>query len=327
MDALVPEDTGFIDAAAHDDAGVLIDAAGQFEVPECLEPTRSLTEEQSQIEDSRGKVEVRVNGVECARTYVLESTQAQRDPRRSQSRQLQESADFPVLRSGNPMFDALYALSIEEVIENSVSEVQDGSFNNGQAIACPPGGCFETGRLWHYVWTRDIAYATDLALASLDPVRARNSLEFKLSERRGGGDLQIVQDTGTGGAYPVSTDRVSWALGAYRTAHFLDGTAREEFLDKMRTALNNTLAQDREVAFDPRQGLYRGETSFLDWREQTYAPWVKEDVVHVGMSKSLSTNILHLNAIELAAQLNDRVGANELFQTQSFWAQELRSAI
>ena len=309
------------------DADILDAGFAPFEVPECLEPSRSLSEEESKIQDPRGIVRVQSTGLACSRSYALASTQAQRDPARSQNRTVQEMEQFPVLRSGNPMFDALYALSISEMKENSVSEIKDGAFNNGQPIACPKGGCFETGRLWHYVWTRDIAYATDLALASLDPIRAKNSLDFKLSQRRNGTDLQIVQDTGTGGGYPVSTDRVAWALGAFKALHFLNDSDRVDFSMRIRDALNNTLAQDREVVFDQLDGLYKGESSFLDWREQTYPNWVREDVVHVAMSKSLSTNLLHLRAIEIAVSLNTRAGDTALASMQEAWADALRDAI
>ncbi|MCT7041788.1 hypothetical protein M1717_26505, partial [Salmonella enterica subsp. enterica serovar Pomona] len=74
----------------------------------------------------------------------------------------------------------------------------------------------------------------------------------------------MMQDTGSGGSWPISTDRVVWFLGA---RHLLDDKA---FADDTWTALKDTLAQDRLYVFDPALGLYRGETSFLDWREQTY---------------------------------------------------------
>ncbi|HET9817588.1 MAG TPA: Six-hairpin glycosidase-like protein, partial [Rhodanobacteraceae bacterium] len=61
--------------------------------------------------------------------------------------------------------------------------------------------------------------------------------------------------------------------------------------------------QEREYAFDARLGLYRGETSFLDWREQTYPGWTKNNVVFIGQSFALSTNVLHYDALRLAARL------------------------
>ena len=42
------------------------------------------------------------------------------------------------------------------------------------------------------------------------------------------------------------------------------------------TAISNTIESDRLAAYDDRDGLYRGETSFLDWREQTYPDWMKD---------------------------------------------------
>ena len=105
-----------------------------------------------------------------------------------------------------------------------------------------------------YVWTRDTAYAVELGLALLDPVRAQNSLEFKLSPRHDETDWQIVQDTGTGGSYPISTDRVVWAFGARRRLHFLDGGERAAFAAKAYEAMKNTAEHDRRVAFDPGDG-------------------------------------------------------------------------
>src|SRR6185437_12688485 len=75
------------------------------------------------------------------------------------------------------------------------------------------------------------------------------------------------------------------------------------FGDKAWQALNDTLTQDREYAFDARMGLYRGETSFLDWREQTYPEWTKDNVVFIGQSFALSTNVLHYEALRMGARM------------------------
>ncbi len=262
----------------------------------------------------------------CSRTYHLSTTAPLLDNLPS-TRSFGEDTDWPVLRSGHDMFDALYALALEEVRENSVDTIVDGAFNGGQPIPCPPGGCFETGRLWKYVWTRDTAYAVLLGLGVLDPTRARNSLEFKTSERRAGGDRQIVQDTGTGGSYPISTDRVVWAMGAWQLLKFLDGAERSAFLDLAYDAIANTAEHDRIVVFDSADGLYRGEQSFLDWREQSYPAWVANDTVQIGMSKALSTNVGHYHLLWVASQLAaDKGLATESTKYQG-WADELRSAI
>src|SRR5690606_12376883 len=165
-------------------------------------------------EDEAGRAVVVPAGSPCARRFTLRTTAALRDGEPDNPRVVLERPGQPALRTGSDLFDALYALALAEVREASVASIRDDAFGGGQPLPCPPGGCFETGRLWTYVWTRDTAYAVDLALAAIDPLRARNSLELKLSERRGGGDVQVVQDTGSGGSYPISTDRVAWAYGA-----------------------------------------------------------------------------------------------------------------
>jgi hypothetical protein len=260
----------------------------------------------------------------CARTYTLSTTQGLVDDLPSNPRAFSESPDQPVVRSGNDMFDALYALALEEVRECSVDSISDWAFNGGVPVPCPPGGCFETGRKWTYVWTRDTAYAVFLGLGLNDPTRARNSLEYKLSQRRGGGDVQIVQDTGSGGSYPVSTDRVVWAIGAWELLKYLDGTERSAFLDLAYDALSNTVDHDRDVVFDASDGLYTGEQSFLDWREQSYPSWVATDTAQIGMSKTLSTNVGHLRALEITAALAAEKGLTTSYQT---WADQLRQAI
>lgn len=267
-----------------------------------------------------------MNASSCARTYVLTSTARLRDNQPANPRTVVERAGTPTVRTRNDLFDALYALAQDEVRENSVDRIRDGAFNNGNPIDCPAGGCFETGRLWTYVWTRDTSYSVNLALGSMDPIRARNSLEFKLSARRGGGDVQVVQDTGTGGAYPVSTDRVVWALAATELLKYLDGDARVAFRDRAWEAVRNTVEHDRALVWDSTDGLYTGEHSFLDWREQSYPAWTATDTVHIGMSKSLSTNVLHYAALDaaasFAAERNDASAAR-----YRMWADALRTAI
>ena len=277
-------------------------------------------------EDAVGSAEVSIDDPNAERrVYTLSTTASLVDGLPGNPRTLVEQDGDSTLRSGHDMFDALYALALEETRENSVESIQDYAFNNGAQVPC--GGCFETGRKWNYVWTRDTAYAVDLGLAGLDPTRARNSLEFKLSERRGGGDLQIVQDTGTGGSYPVSSDRVSWAVGAWELLAQLEGAERDAFRDRALEALTNTLEHDRAVVYDPADGLYAGEQSFLDWREQTYPEWTAGDVVHIGMSKALSTNLLHYRALRIAAELADEVGDDATRDRFAGWADALRTSI
>ena len=201
------------------------------------------------------------------------------------------------VQTASPLFDGLYAMAQDDLRQDSVGSIRDDAFDHGQPIPCT---CFETGAKWHYVWTRDLSYAVDLGLWRFDAARARNGLRFKLSDSRVPGAPKgpfVMQDTGSGGSWPVSTDRVAWFLAA---RHLLGDPG---FADTAWQALTATLAQDRRYAFDAGMGLYRGETSFLDWREQSYPAWMADDVVPIAQSFSLSTNVLHYQALQLAARM------------------------
>ncbi|MEV0600578.1 hypothetical protein AB0I82_14955 [Streptomyces sp. NPDC050315] len=256
----------------------------------------------------------------CLRTYKLVSSV-------TGERTFAESADRPTLRSGSVLLDGLYAMAHDEAKQNAADRLTDGSYNGGKPVPCP-GGCYITGKSWTYVWTRDVAYSADLGLTAADPERMRNTLAFKLSDRRdGSGDTQIIQDTGTGGSYPSSTDRVVWALGASEILDWLPDGERAAFAATAYDAIRNTVEHDRKVVFDRGDGLYKGEHSFLDWREQSYPDWTKDDVATIATSRSLSTNVVHWAAIDAAARLARGAGDATSAAKYRDWADQLASAI
>ncbi|MBA0242059.1 Six-hairpin glycosidase-like protein [Stenotrophomonas maltophilia] len=222
-------------------------------------------------------------------------------------------------QTGSVMFDALFALAQQEMDQDRVDAIRDPAFDEGRPVPCE---CFQTGARWPYVWTRDVSFAADLALARLDPQRTRQSLQFKLSAARDGHTpgLFVAQDTGSGGSWPISSDRVVWFLAA---RHLLEDLA---FAEQVWQALQGTLAQDRAMVFDAQMGLYRGETSFLDWREQTYPDWTREDVRFIGDSYALSTNVLHYQALRLAERLAGQRGDARADEYKA-WADALAQQI
>ncbi len=268
------------------------------------------------------------------RSYTHSTTLQLRDPVPQHARYA-ESADLPHVRSGNLAFDALFALAASEMRQDAVSEIRDGNYKGGAAIPCD---CFETGEKWHYVWTRDLSYAADLGLALLDPARVRNSLEFKLAGWRKGvpkapqvagtsDGLQIVQDTGSGGSWPVSSDRATWAFAAEETLRALPVQERAAFAARALAALTNTIENDRIAAFDAQDGLYTGEQSFLDWRDQSYAAWITDDLASMASAKSVSTNAAHYKAITLTARLAREAGDAARATRYEAWASALKQAI
>lgn len=268
------------------------------------------------------------------RTYRHTTTQTLRDEV-AQNSVYAERAELPRVRTGNTAFDALFALAVDEMILNSVTHIRDDAYNQGKQIDCE---CFETGEKWNYVWTRDLAYATYLGLGMLDPERARNSLEFKTSGYRDGiikpaavagteDGLQVIQDTGSGGSWPISTDRVSWAFGAEAVLKSLAGQDRESFAKMAFLALSNTIESDRQVSYDHRTGLYAGEQSFLDWREQSYATWIPDNLAQIAETAAVSTNAAHYQAIRLASELAKEFNDTPKYQKYNAWAVDLKKAI
>jgi hypothetical protein len=268
------------------------------------------------------------------RSYAHSTTMQLRDPG-PQYLTYQEDPLLPRVRSGNLAFDALFALAAHEMRQDSVKEIRDGNYNGNNAIPCD---CFETGETWHYVWTRDLSYAADLGLAMLDPQRVRNSLLFKLSGWRDGvpkapqvagtpDGLQIVQDTGSGGSWPVSTDRITWAFAAEEVLKSLPPAERKAFAATALAALSNTIANDRIAAFDKSTGLYTGEESFLDWRDQSYAAWIPQDLASMASSKALSTNAGHYKALTLASRLAREQGDQARAARYEGWARDLKRAV
>lgn len=263
------------------------------------------------------------------RTYELTTTAELRGNQPPNERvTFSEAPDHARTRTGNVMFDGLYALAVHEALQDSVAEIKDGAYHHGKPIKLE---AFQTGALWTYVWTRDLSYSTYLALAQFDPRRALNSLFFKTSALkpsvRGGFTHQIIQDTGSGGSYPVSSDRVVWALGMNQALKFLPAAEQQKVLRRAYPILRDTLEQDRRLIFDPQDGLYRGEQSFLDWRQQTYPAWTATNVLAIAMSKALSVNVLEYFALATASEYAGRLGLDEDQSRFAAWAGQLKTAI
>jgi len=175
-----------------------------------------------------------------------------------------------------PLLEGLYNMALEEALLNIQSD-----------------STFAAGAEWPGVWTRDVSYAGHLALSYFFPEIMQNSLRAKVSANG-----RIVQDTGTGGSWPVSSDRLVWILAAWET--YL-ATGDQDWLAEISPVVIRALQEDMLWNRDAYSGLLRGETSFEDWREQTYPIWLNPAGIHA--SFALSTNILFLRALEIGAFL------------------------
>ncbi|MEO6894940.1 MAG: hypothetical protein ABI136_07850, partial [Ginsengibacter sp.] len=182
---------------------------------------------------------------------------------------------FPQYHSKDMLPDALYNLALEEM-QNAIE----------------PDSTFRTGKEWAGVWTRDISYSIILSMGILQPKVAMISLKKKVKNGK------IIQDTGTGGAYPVSTDREIWAVAAWEVYKI---TGDKDWLNYAYEVVKNSINDDLENIYDPGTGMAKGESSFLDWREQTYPTWMQPADIYE--SECLGTNAVHFKANTVLSEM------------------------
>jgi hypothetical protein len=182
---------------------------------------------------------------------------------------------LPATHSEYPLFDAIYGLSLEELQKDTAA-----------------AGTFDAGAKWPGVWTRDTSYSIVLSLAAIEPEIAKASLLKKVRRDR------IVQDTGSGGSWPVSSDRVTWALAAWEVYLV---TGDRAWLEQSYTIIRNSILDDQQVVISPQTGLARGESTFLDWRKQTYPRWMEPADIYG--SEALGTNAVYYRTYRILAAM------------------------
>ena len=100
---------------------------------------------------------------------------------------------YPVLETPYLIEETAYNIGVDE----SVNAVE-------------PDGTLRTGTEWGGVWTRDVSYSIIHSMSFIQTEAAKTSLMCKVNSKG-----EIVQDTGTGGAWPCSTDREIWVGAAW----------------------------------------------------------------------------------------------------------------
>ena len=207
---------------------------------------------------------------------------------------------LPVVKTADSKINSLVQLAQTEVQKNIRSD-----------------GTFCAGANWPTAWTRDMSYAIDLGLSFLFPEAVEKSLASRVENGI------ILQDTGSGGSWPVSTDRITWITAAYDYALFKQSP---EYFEWVYSVAEKTLAHDYQVNFDKEKGIFRGESSFLDWREQTYPRWATNE--YIAESYALGTNMMYFSALEKVCSLAKITGKSE--ETVLTWkkrSEELKNAI
>lgn len=196
--------------------------------------------------------------------------------------------------------NALYNMSLEE-----------------SELAIEPDSTYRTGVYWGGVWTRDVSYSILHSLAQLCPEVSMKSLRAKVNSQN-----RIIQDTGTGGAWPCSTDRTTWVLAAWE-CYLVTGS--QDWLNFIFPIIKNTLEDDRIVAYDPETKLMRGETSWLDWREQEYPTWAEPKDIY--NSEAMNTTAVHYRATQILAEICRLQHQPALAAKYDNWANDLKEGM
>lgn len=194
---------------------------------------------------------------------------------------------YPRLSSSSRLHQAVYNMALDEMIN-----------------AVEPDTTLRTGKEWAGVWTRDVSYSIILSMAYMQPEASRISLMKKVDSKG-----RIIQDTGSGGAWPISTDRMIWAVAAWELYKV---TGDKDWLRYIYPVIKRSVTDDEATVYSP-DGLVRGETSFIDWREQSYPKWMQTADIY--QSEALSTNVIHATALrvlsDVAAELGKKKEAAE----------------
>lgn len=209
-------------------------------------------------------------------------------------------SDYPHLTTPNTLHAAIFNMGLDEMVN-----------------AVEADRTLRTGREWPGVWTRDVSYSIILAMAALQPEVSRISLEKKISPTG-----RIIQDTGSGGAWPVSSDRQIWGIAAFEV---YKTTGDKQWLRKIYPVIKNSLEDDYRAIYDKETGLVRGETSFIDWREQSYPTWMQTADIY--RSEALGTSVVHAQAWRVLAEIATLLGENAEAKTFNSRADALAKAI
>lgn len=207
---------------------------------------------------------------------------------------------YPRLETPNKLHTAVYNLGLEEMLN-----------------AVEPDTTLRTGKEWAGVWTRDVSYSILLSMAYMQPEASEISLRRKVTPTG-----RIVQDTGSGGAWPVSSDRMIWAVAAYELYKV---TGDRDWLEYIYPIIRDSMEDDLKVTHRTESGLVKGETSFIDWREQSYPRWMQTADIYD--SEALSTSAVHARTLQILAEIASDLGYTDDAKRYKTMADDLAKAI
>ena len=209
-------------------------------------------------------------------------------------------SSYPKLTTPNRLHEAVYNMGLDEMVN-----------------AVEPDTTLRTGKEWAGVWTRDVSYSILLSMAYLQPEASRISLMKKVDPLG-----RIIQDTGSGGAWPVSTDREIWCVAAWEVYKV---TGDREWLEYIYPIMKRSLETDLTSFYGTETGLVKGETSFIDWREQSHPRWMQ--CADIYNTETLSTSVVHAQAWRVLSEAAEILGHKDVAKEAAGVADAISAAI
>ncbi|WP_321282119.1 hypothetical protein [Marinifilum fragile] len=183
---------------------------------------------------------------------------------------------YPSYQSNHEILNAIYNLSLEEIDRKILN---DSIFSKEN------------------ITSTTLGYSGMLSLALLHPKVCQNSLMQRVKNDR------IIQDAGTGGSWPISSDRLIWGTAAweiYKTTGDIDWLRRTYFIIK------NSIDDDINSIWDYHSHLFKGEASFLNQQEQSYPKWMSPTNIYE--TYSLSNQVVHYKALQILIEMGNLLG-------------------
>lgn len=180
---------------------------------------------------------------------------------------------YPAYQSNHEILNALYNLSLEEIDRKILN---DSIFSKEN------------------ISSTTLGYSGMLSLAILHPKACQNSLMQRVKNDR------IIQDPGTGGSWPISSDRLIWATAAWDT---YKATGDTDWLRRTYFIIKNSLDDDINLIWDYHSHLFKGEASFLNRQEQSYPKWMSPTDIYE--TYSLSNQVVHYKALQILIEMGN----------------------
>ena len=189
---------------------------------------------------------------------------------------------YPAFSCGVPISNTMYKMSVGEMMQQMEKDSTWRTALHATGIS-----------------NRDLNYSILLSLGWMNPEVSKVSLMKKVKNGK------IVQDDGTGGSWPVLTDRAVWVLGVWQV--YL-ATGDKQWLKRCYEIARHSLMQDEATIYDAETGLVRGGSSFGEWRDGAYPTWMEPS--DVAQTMSLSTNAIFYRANEIVSRMAQLCGDN-----------------